>query len=182
MTDDALDASIAQWLIRVRPGGEPVSIERAREQTRELNAVALRQLDSRLTPASETDQLISSPAGTIPIRVLRPAGQQPKPTVVHFHGGGWVLGDLDTHLGHARRICVQSFDTRTPVVPQNALSVDENLPDGLIEIAATVYTSFGPYTMVQSRFTLDNARPTISLPDLPFDPYTQSPGTRSLLS
>jgi acetyl esterase len=29
------------------------------------------------------------------------------PTVVYFHGGGWVLGDLDTHLGHARRICSQ---------------------------------------------------------------------------
>jgi acetyl esterase len=108
MTDDALDASIAQWLIRVRPGEEPVSIEQARERTRELNALALRQLDPRLTPASETDQLISSPAGTIPIRVLRPAGQQPKPTVVYYHGGGWVLGDLDTHLGHARRICVQA--------------------------------------------------------------------------
>jgi hypothetical protein len=67
----------------------------------------------------------------------------------------------------------QSFDTRTLVVPQTALSVDENLPDGLVEIAATVYTSLGPYTTVQSRFTLDNARPTISLPDLPFDPYTQ---------
>ncbi len=29
------------------------------------------------------------------------------PTVVYFHGGGWVVGDLDTHLGHARRICTQ---------------------------------------------------------------------------
>jgi acetyl esterase len=47
--------------------------------------------------------------------VLRPArtpggrdvDDQPLPTIVYFHGGGWVLGDLDTHLGHARRICSQ---------------------------------------------------------------------------
>jgi acetyl esterase len=29
------------------------------------------------------------------------------PTVVYFHGGGWTVGDIDTHLGHARRICTQ---------------------------------------------------------------------------
>ena len=108
MTDDALDPSIAQWLIRVRPGEQPVSIEQARLRARELNAVALHQLDPRLTPESETDQLIESPAGTLPIRVLRPAGRQPRPTAVYLHGGGWVAGDLDTHLGHARRICVQA--------------------------------------------------------------------------
>jgi hypothetical protein len=66
----------------------------------------------------------------------------------------------------------QSFDTRTLVVPQNALSVDENLADGPVEIAATVYTYFGPNTFVQGRFTLNNGRPTISLPDLPRDPNT----------
>ncbi|MDT4976835.1 MAG: acetyl esterase, partial [Pseudonocardiales bacterium] len=51
----------------------------------------------------------------IPIRVLRPArvpgsadiATGPVPTVVYLHGGGWMLGDLDTHLGHARRICSQ---------------------------------------------------------------------------
>jgi hypothetical protein len=92
--------------------------------------------------------------------------------------GGWQTKqakDVTIAAGQCAPTCTvsQSFDTRTLVVPQNLLSVDENLPDGLIEIAATVYTSFGPYTEVQSQFTLDNARPTISLPDLP-DPYPQT--------
>ncbi|WP_201289259.1 alpha/beta hydrolase [Halovenus carboxidivorans] len=33
----------------------------------------------------------------IPIRVYIPEGQGPYPTLVYFHGGGWVIGDLDTH-------------------------------------------------------------------------------------
>jgi acetyl esterase len=33
----------------------------------------------------------------IPIRVYVPEGQGPYPTLVYYHGGGWVVGDLDTH-------------------------------------------------------------------------------------
>ncbi|MDQ1742792.1 MAG: acetyl esterase, partial [Pseudonocardiales bacterium] len=51
---------------------------------------------------------IDSPHGPLPIRVLRPAGSGPRPTVVYFHGGGWIAGTIDTHLGHARRICTQA--------------------------------------------------------------------------
>ena len=40
------------------------------------------------------------PAGPIPLRLYRPAGSsaaQVLPVLVYFHGGGWVIGDLDTH-------------------------------------------------------------------------------------
>ncbi len=33
--------------------------------------------------------------GDIPARVYTPAGEGPFPILVHFHGGGWVVGDLD---------------------------------------------------------------------------------------
>jgi len=33
----------------------------------------------------------------IPIRVYIPEGEGPYPTFVYYHGGGWVVGDLDTH-------------------------------------------------------------------------------------
>ena len=39
-------------------------------------------------------------AGTIPLRAYRPLGSAPDqvlPVLVYFHGGGWVIGDLDTH-------------------------------------------------------------------------------------
>jgi acetyl esterase len=41
----------------------------------------------------------------IPIRVYTPKeGQEPYPVMVYFHGGGWVLGGLDTHDSVARSL------------------------------------------------------------------------------
>jgi acetyl esterase len=38
------------------------------------------------------------PHGAIPLRMYRPvAGGAALPVLVYFHGGGWVIGDLDTH-------------------------------------------------------------------------------------
>ncbi|SFR68620.1 acetyl esterase [Halogeometricum rufum] len=40
----------------------------------------------------------------VPVRVYVPEGQGPYPTVVYVHGGGWVLGDVDTHDETCRAI------------------------------------------------------------------------------
>jgi acetyl esterase len=40
------------------------------------------------------------PHGAIPLRLYRPLGSQAadvQPVLVYYHGGGWVIGDLDTH-------------------------------------------------------------------------------------
>jgi acetyl esterase len=109
VTEPTIDPDIANWLVRTTPDGEPTGIAEARELSRTNNALALSQMSRAMIPASETDDEIPGPAGPLPIRVLRPAGADgPKPTVVYFHGGGWVIGDIDTHLGHARRICTQA--------------------------------------------------------------------------
>ncbi len=33
----------------------------------------------------------------IHVRVYRPPGESPKPGVIYFHGGGWVVGSCETH-------------------------------------------------------------------------------------
>jgi acetyl esterase len=44
------------------------------------------------------DLAADGPAGPIPLRVYRPRTDAgPLPVLVYFHGGGWVIGDLDTH-------------------------------------------------------------------------------------
>lgn len=53
--------------------------------------------------ASVEEVVLEGPAGGIPGRVYRPA-TPPIGTVVYFHGGGWIIGDLDSHDGHCRRI------------------------------------------------------------------------------
>jgi acetyl esterase len=43
-----------------------------------------------------------------PARLYRPVTAGPLPTVVYFHGGGYVIGDLDTHDQTCRRLCVDA--------------------------------------------------------------------------
>jgi len=48
------------------------------------------------------------PAGPIPLRSYRPAGAAADavlPVLVYYHGGGWVIGDLDTHDVLCRQLC-----------------------------------------------------------------------------
>jgi acetyl esterase len=50
--------------------------------------------------ASVQDLQATGPAGAIPVRSYRPAGSSAAamlPVLVYYHGGGWVIGDLDTH-------------------------------------------------------------------------------------
>ncbi len=49
----------------------------------------------------------------VPLRLYRPmhaavAAGQALPTLVYFHGGGWTIGDLDTHDVLCRQLCAQS--------------------------------------------------------------------------
>jgi acetyl esterase len=47
--------------------------------------------------------------GPIPLRLYEPADTAgPHPVLVYFHGGGWVMGDLDTHDVLCRQLCVAS--------------------------------------------------------------------------
>ncbi len=50
------------------------------------------------------DRRIPGPAGEIPVRIYRPASPGPLPALVGFHGGGWVIGDLDGYEGMCRHI------------------------------------------------------------------------------
>ncbi len=43
------------------------------------------------------DRTIPGPAGEMPVRIYRPEGEAPKPVIVYYHGGGWVIGTLETH-------------------------------------------------------------------------------------
>src|SRR3954470_16824813 len=38
------------------------------------------------------------------LRVYRPVGGEVLPALVYFHGGGWTIGDLDTHDGLCREL------------------------------------------------------------------------------
>src|SRR5262245_2752501 len=54
------------------------------------------------------DGTLPGAAGPIAYRRYWPASPGPHPIVVYFHGGGWVLGDLDSDDPFCRDLCVQS--------------------------------------------------------------------------
>ncbi|WP_139977492.1 alpha/beta hydrolase [Nocardioides litoris] len=43
-----------------------------------------------------------------PARLYKPATDGPVPTLVYLHGGGFVIGDLDTHDQTCRRLCARA--------------------------------------------------------------------------
>ena len=74
------------------------------------------------------------PQGQIPLRVYRLAGgaaSTPLPVYVYFHGGGWVIGDLETHdvicrqLTAASEACVISVDYRLAPEHKFPAAVDD---------------------------------------------------------
>ena len=79
------------------------------------------------------------PAGTVPVRIYRPDhdnGGPALPGLVFFHGGGWVVGDLDTHdhmcrhLAHGANIVVVAVDYR--------LAPEHKFPAALDDCCAAV--------------------------------------------
>jgi acetyl esterase len=52
-----------------------------------------------------SDLSIPGSAGQIPARHYRPVTAKPTPLLVFYHGGGWTIGDLDTHDALCRLTC-----------------------------------------------------------------------------
>ncbi|MFD9408678.1 alpha/beta hydrolase family protein [Streptomyces sp. NPDC059989] len=59
-----------------------------REANRQMSAGIA--LPEPIEVGSVQDTTVPGPAGRIPVRVYRPAGGGPAPTVLFFHGGGWL--------------------------------------------------------------------------------------------
>jgi acetyl esterase len=87
------------------------------------------------------DARCEGPHGAIPLRVYRPiaAGAAPTiggallPALVYYHGGGWTIGDLDTHDVLCRQLCngsgsvVVSVDYRMAPEHRFPVAIDDCL-------------------------------------------------------
>ena len=66
-----------------------------------------RRFFSQPDPA-EVAKVAALDADGVPLRLYRPRGSDAAtalPVLVYFHGGGWVIGDLDTHDSLCRQLC-----------------------------------------------------------------------------
>jgi acetyl esterase len=100
----------------------------------------MRPANADLAVGAVADRSIPGPAGDIPVRIYTPEGSGPFPVYVNFHGGGWVIGDLETADAVSRDICrtvgcvVVSVDYRLAPEHRFPAAVDDSF-------AATAWVS-----------------------------------------
>lgn len=58
--------------------------------------------------AGVVDREVPGPGGSLPVRIYTSKTGTVLPVVVYFHGGGWFMGDLDTHDVVCRKLAIAS--------------------------------------------------------------------------
>ena len=78
--------------------GLPPLAEQGAVEARRLNSLRAPSLAGELEDvALIEDGRLPGPGGHIPFRLYSPAPDRMLPAFLYLHGGGWVVGDLDTH-------------------------------------------------------------------------------------
>jgi acetyl esterase len=100
-----LDPDARAFLDRLDEVGYPPPAALSVGAARERSDVYPEVHDGDDPPAvgSVRDLAVPGPGGAVPVRIYAPAAARPVPTMVYFHGGGWVLGGLDSHDDVCRR-------------------------------------------------------------------------------
>lgn len=90
-----------------------LDVAEARTQASPADAARKVQRDKKISPypeiAVETkDIAIPTAAGALTARVYKPEGKGPFPVVLYFHGGGWVIADINTYDATPRALAIGS--------------------------------------------------------------------------
>jgi acetyl esterase len=98
MLSPKLDPIVRQLLEAAEAEGNPPLESFSPEEARKLAIESLKLAGGTMEPVHSIENLrIPGPDGEIPIRIYTPDAPAPRPALVYFHGGGWVVCDLDTH-------------------------------------------------------------------------------------
>jgi acetyl esterase len=100
----ALDPQAQAVLDRMaRVGGPPInelSVDEARRASEGLAA-----LQGSGEPVARVEEwTLPGPGGNIPVRIYAPSGEGPFSVLLYFHGGGWVIGDIEASDGLCRTL------------------------------------------------------------------------------
>src|SRR5215469_8224192 len=101
-----LDPQILDFLKALEAQGGPALSTLEAASAREVLRSCQRSIAVATLPADHEDRIIrGGPTGEIALRLVRPPGASGAlPAVMYFHGGGWMLGDSETHDRLVREI------------------------------------------------------------------------------
>lgn len=102
------DADLAAWVAAraADPTASDTSVEGSRAHSRATNARATELVADRIRVGRERAIEIPTATGPVPARAFYPDTETPGAIIAYFHGGGWVIGDLDTHAQYAARLAL----------------------------------------------------------------------------
>ncbi|MFO0891777.1 MAG: alpha/beta hydrolase [Isosphaeraceae bacterium] len=117
-----LDPQVEDFLRRLEAANLPPIQEQTVAEARSQMDLSTRFLGELPAVGRVEDRNIPGPGGALRVRIItsRGDGPGPRPVVVYFHGGGWVLGNIESHEGVCRAIAnasgavVVTVDYRRP--------------------------------------------------------------------
>jgi acetyl esterase len=84
---------------------KPIEAMTPAEAREQMEMMAASRKAEPLPTARIENRTIPGPVGEIPVRVYWPLAAGVRPAIVYFHGGGHVIGSLDSHDLIARNLC-----------------------------------------------------------------------------
>ena len=112
---------------------KPIEAMTPDEARRQMEVMAASRKAETLPVARVENRTIPGPAGAIPVRIYWPNGAGVRPAIVYYHGGGHVIGSLDSHDLIARNLCggaeaiVVSIDYRMGPEHRFPAAVDDSV-------------------------------------------------------
>ena len=119
--------------VMAEAGLQPIEAMTPAEAREQMEATAQARKAEPLPVARVDERLIPGPAGHIRLRLYWPNTAGPVPAIVYYHGGGHVIGSLDTHDLVARNLCagaeavVASVDYRMAPEHKFPAAVEDSL-------------------------------------------------------
>lgn len=95
--------SLIAWGAEISKRYDGLEIGELRPKLQAEHDMEMRRRGMVLEPvASVTDHLVPVEGGEVTVRVFLPDGGGPHPVFIHFHGGGWVYGSIDSVVNNAK--------------------------------------------------------------------------------
>jgi len=133
-----VDPQVAALLDKIRQAGNPEYWQMTPAEARDWHNRKAGILDVKPEPVFSTgDRFVPGPAGEIPVRIYapRPAGQ-PLPVLVWLHGGGHVVGSLDSYDALCRQLALQGDCIVVSVAYR--LAPEHKFPAGVVDSFAAL--------------------------------------------